>query len=167
MANQYEYDEDIEDDNSQNQSDAQIPAGLRKALKRLEKENLELKEQQAQALNQLRDRSVKDVLDSKGVPSKIAKFIPSDVATPEQVDAWLTENADIFGFQSTPEPDAIDPQRQEAANKFQRINNATETAIPASNVADLEAQLNNPNLTKADLDAITGVSNNFGNRRRF
>jgi len=163
MANQYDYDDEDEDTTAQEQ---QIPAGLRKALKRLEKENQELREANALRDSQLRERTVKDVLDSKGVPSKIAKFIPSDVATPEQVDAWLTDNADVFGFQTKQEPDAIDEKRQETASQYQRINSATETAIPASNVADLSARINNPNLTKADLDAITGVNGYSGSGRR-
>ncbi len=37
----------------------------------------------------MRSRSVKDVLASKGVSDKLAKLIPSDVDTPEQIDAWL------------------------------------------------------------------------------
>jgi len=163
MANQYDYDDEDEDTTTQDQ---QIPAGLRKALKRLEKENQELREANALRDSMLRERTVKDVLDSKGVPSKIAKFIPSDVATPEQVESWLTENADVFGFQSQTQTDAVDEQRQQAASQFQRINNATETAIPATNVADLTARINNPNLTKADLDAITGINGYTGSGRR-
>jgi hypothetical protein len=106
------------------------------------------------------------VLDSKGVPSKIAKFIPSDVATPEQVESWLSDNADVFGFQTAQQTDAVDEQRLEQASQFQRINAATESAIPATNVADLTARINNPNLTKADLDAITGINGYSGSGRR-
>lgn len=163
MANQYDYDEDDEDTTVQEQ---QIPAGLRKALKKLEKENQELREANAQRDSMLRERNVKDVLDSKGVPSKIAKFIPSDVATPEQVESWLSENADVFGFQTSQQTDAIDEQRQETAAQYQRINSATESAIPATNVADLTARINNPNLSKADLDAITGINGYTGSGRR-
>lgn len=164
MANQYDYDEDEDDTTTQEQQ--QIPAGLRKALKKIEKENAELKEANAQYASQIRQRNVQDVLDSKGVPSKIAKFIPNDVATPEQVAMWLTENADIFGFQTSQPTEEQDDQRQVNNAQMQRINNATETAIPASNVADLTARINNPNLTKADLDAITGMGNNGGPGRR-
>lgn len=163
MANQYDYDDEDEDTTA---NDQQIPAGLRKALKRLEKENQELREANALRDSMLRERTVKDVLDSKGVPSKIAKFIPSDVATPEQVESWLSENSDVFGFQTTPQSDAIDEQRQEQAAQYQRINSATESAIPASNTADLSARINNPNLTKADLDAITGINGYTGSGRR-
>lgn len=163
MANQYDYEDEDEDTTQQDQ---QIPAGLRKALKRLEKENAELREANALTLSQIRERNVRDVLESKGVSSKIAKFIPNDIATPEQVATWLTDNADVFGFQTTEQVDEQDEERKESTSQLQRINNATETAIPASNVADLTARINNPNLTKADLDAITGLNSYNGSGRR-
>ena len=94
------------------------------------------------------------------------RHLTGDPATPEQIAGWLTENADIFGFQPTEQTDELDQSRQENAATLQRINNATETAIPASNVADITARINNPNLTKADLDAITGLGQNNGPGRR-
>jgi len=87
MANQYDEDDFDEVEDTQ---DTNGPANLRKALKRAEKEKKELTEQLAAIQSDLRSRSVKDVLASKGVPDKLAKFIPSEVSTPEQVDAWLT-----------------------------------------------------------------------------
>ena len=98
MANQYEDDEDDFDATEETQN-ADGPANLRKALKRAEKEKKDLAEQLAKIQSDLRSRSVKEVLASKGVSDKIAKFIPGDIETHEQVDAWLTENADVFGFQ--------------------------------------------------------------------
>jgi hypothetical protein len=95
MANQYE-DDDFDD--VEETQDANGPANLRKALKRAEKEKKELAEQLAAIQSDLRSRSVKEVLAQKGVPDKVAKFVPADVSTPEQIDAWLTENADIFGI---------------------------------------------------------------------
>ena len=99
MANQYEDDEDDLDlEDTPTPVDPNGPANLRKELKRAEREKKELAEQLANIQSDLRNRSVKEVLAQKGVPDKVAKFIPGDVSTPEQVDAWLTENADVFGF---------------------------------------------------------------------
>ena len=95
MANQYDEDDDF--DVTDETQDANGPANLRKALKRAEKEKKELAEQLSAIQSDLRSRSVKEVLAQKGVPDKVAKFIPGDVSTPEQIDAWLTENADVFG----------------------------------------------------------------------
>lgn len=129
MANQYdEYDDDdlTTDDG---------PSNLRKALKKAEKEKKELANQLNEIQNQLRSQSVKSVLESKGVNSKIAKFIPSDVSTPEQIDAWLTEYADVFGGGSPAQP-VEDEEPSEAQIAAQRINNATQTAMTPAKQAD-------------------------------
>lgn len=161
MANQYEEDEDDFDTEETQQSDG--PANLRKALKRAEKEKKELTEQLAQIQSDLRNRSVKDVLASKGVPDKVAKFIPGDISTPEQVDAWLAENADVFGFQATPaEVAPVSDEEQANRAAYQRINAATQNANTPTRDADLMAKLAGAK-TVEDLNALTG---NPSQRRR-
>jgi hypothetical protein len=154
MANQYEDDEDdfvteeTETDNG--------PANLRKALKRAEKEKKELSEQLAQIQSDLRSRSVKEVLANKGVPEKVAKFIPGDISTPEAVDAWLTENADVFGFQpagTEPAPTSEETQANVAA--YQRINAASQNANTPSRDQDLAAKIAGAK-TVEELNALTG-----------
>jgi len=136
MANQYEDDDfdDIEDT-----QDANGPANLRKALKRAEKEKKELAEQLAAIQSDLRSRSVKDVLAQKGVPDKVAKFIPGDVSTPEQIDAWLSENADVFGF-AVPESAPSD-EPSPNVRETQRINAALQNANTPSRDADTASKL--------------------------
>ena len=153
MANQYE-DEDY--DEVEDQQDSNGPANLRKALKRAEKEKKELAEQLAAIQSDLRNRSVKDVLANKGVSEKIAKFIPSDVTTPEQIDSWLTENGDIFGITKPEEVAAQEAEKQDAIRAYQRINAATQNANTPSRDQDVAAKLASDALTKADLDAMTG-----------
>ena len=156
MANQYEDDEDDFDTVEEVQQD-NAPANLRKALKRAEKEKKELSEQLASIQADLRSRSVKDTLASKGVPDKVAKFIPSDVNTPEQVDAWLTENADVFGFQPV-QAEAAPISEEEQTNRaaYQRINAATQNANTPTRDVDLMAKIASKGLTKEDLDTLTG-----------
>ena len=155
MANQYEDDEDETDNNEETQN---APANLRKALKKEQKEKADLMAQLATIQVQLRDRSVKDVLANKGVPEKIAKFIPGDVSTPEQVEAWLTENADVFGF-SQAEPDEAPTEISANARAYQRINSATQNASAPTRDADLLQKVNGAK-TRAELDALTGVMSN-------
>ena len=153
MANQYEDDEDdfvneAESDNG--------PANLRKALKRAEKEKKELTDQLAQIQSDLRSRSVKEVLASKGVPEKVAKFIPGDISTPEAVDAWLNENADVFGFQpagTEPAPTSDETKANVAA--YQRINAATQNAGTPTRDQDLAAKIAGAK-TLEELNALTG-----------
>ena len=152
MANQYEDDDfdDIEETPDQNG-----PANLRKALKRAEKEKKELAEQLAAIQTDLRSRSVKEVLASKGVPDKVANFIPGDVTTPEQIDSWLTENADVFGFQKTEEAAQADEKTQANVAAYNRINASTQNATTPSREADLMSKLEGAKSID-ELNAITG-----------
>ena len=154
MANQYEDDED--DFNNEDFGQDNGPANLRKALKRAEKEKKELADQLAQIQSDLRSRSVKEVLANKGVPEKVAKFIPGDISTPEAVDAWLSENADVFGFQiagQEPAPTSEETQANVAA--YQRINAASQNANTPTRDQDLAAKIAGAK-TVEELNALTG-----------
>ena len=151
MANQYEEDEDDLDLDDQPQGDQNGPANLRKALKRAEREKKELSDQLASIQADLRGRSVKEVLEQKGVSSKIAKFIPGDVSTPEQIDVWLNENADVFGF-ATPE-DAPSEEPTPNARETQRINATLQNANTPSRDADAAAKLAGVK-TREELDML-------------
>jgi hypothetical protein len=154
MANQYEDDEDdLDVDTSQNEA----PANLRKALKRAEKEKKDLAEQLASIHADLRSRNVKDVLATKGVPDKVAKFIPADVSTPEQVDAWLEENSDVFGFSKSEADAPADEEKQANIRSYDRINAATQNVNSPTRDADLLAKLNGATSIQ-ELNAVTGLS---------
>ena len=119
MANQYEYEDETEEQDNG-------PAELRKALKKAQKEREAIEAELSQLRSDMRSRSVKDVLALKGVPDKLAKLIPSDVDTPEQIDAWLNEYSDVFGIK---QPESVQPAvDEETINANQRINNVTSTA---------------------------------------
>ena len=154
MANQYDEDDDDFDTEDVVQQQ-EVPANLRKALKRAEREKKELSEQLAQIQADLRSRSVKDVLASKGVPEKVAKFIPGDVTTPEAVDAWLSENADVFGFQVTGEAAPTSEEAKANQVAYQRINAASQNANTPSRDQDLAAKINGAK-TVEELNALTG-----------
>ena len=153
MANQY--DDDDFDEVEDTQQDTNAPASLRKALKASERRNKEMSEQLAQLTAQVRDRSVKEVLESKGVPSKVAKFIPGDVSTPEQIDAWLNENADIFGFAKPEETAAQTTEEQENQRAYQRINATTQNANTPSRDQDMAAKIAGAKSIE-ELNALTG-----------
>jgi hypothetical protein len=160
MANQY--DDDDNDDMDQTIDSDSGPANLRKALKRAEKEKKELSEQLASIQADLRSRSLKEVLASKGVSDKIAKFIPSDITAPEQIDAWLTENSDVFGF-TKPEDAPANEEKEATKASYQRINAATQNATAPVRDADTVAKINGTN-SREELDVLV-----FGqslNRRR-
>lgn len=151
MANQFD---DFDDDDFEAET-SNGPAELRKALKKAEKERKELEKQLNEIRAAQREQSVKSVLESKGVSTKLAKLIPSDVATADQVEAWLNEYSDVFGTaKPAPEQEAeeVDPRAAEIA----RLNAAVNGAQQAP--AKMEDQLKKLQAitSKAELDELTG-----------
>lgn len=80
------------------EGDSNAMKELRKAYKAMQKQNKELAEQLDSFKSNLRERSVKDVLVSKGLPEKVAALIPKDATSSEEVEAWLGEYGDVFGL---------------------------------------------------------------------
>ena len=157
MATRILYDEDNNPVEVEVPDTKDGPADLRKALKKEQTERAADRAELETLKAQMRTSNVESTLTAKGVPAKIAKFIPSDVTTPDQVNLWLTENADVFGFQPIVDAGAPDDARTKLASDLARINNATNSGTSATTEADLLNQINNPNLDRAALDAITGV----------
>jgi hypothetical protein len=151
MANQYDDDYDYEEEETQ---DSSGPANLRKALKKAERERKALEEQLTAVKSNLRERSVKDVLETKGVNSKIAKFIPSDVEAPEQIAAWLDENADVFGFQTNEQSQPTELS-QDAITE-QRINNSASTGVTPGRDEDLANRIASAQ-SKEELMQLMGI----------
>ena len=101
---------------------------------------------------------------SKGVPDKVAKFIPGDVSTPEQVESWLAENADVFGFQLAEETAPSEEVLNTNAIQVQRINAVTHNANTPSRDQDTAAKLAGVK-TKDELDLLV-FGESLGRRRR-
>lgn len=133
------------------------PAQLRKALKAAEDARKAADAELATYKAKERTREIETALATKGVKASIAKFIPADVSAPDQIDKWLTENAEVFGLQSTSPDGQTDPARVAADDAANRINRATQGATTGSDQAAIAARLNSSDLTKAELDSITGV----------
>lgn len=132
MSN-FEY-EDDEDDYTSESND--LVKQLRKATKQKDKELQELRSQFESLNKAQRERAIKDTLESRGVNSKIAKFIPTDIdPTEESLSKWLEENGDVFGFQATPTNQAsVDPADIAA---YKRMNQTTEQAKTPDSSDDL------------------------------
>ena len=67
-----DYDWDDDDDNDGASGDTNAMKELRKAYKAMQKEKKELMESLDSLKSSVRDRSVKDVIASKGLPEKVA-----------------------------------------------------------------------------------------------
>ena len=102
MSNNYwEDDEDDQDTDTEVQMDgSDLLKKLRKAKRSDEKRIKELTEQLEGLSKAQRERTVKEVLDKKGVNPKAQRLILKDLedVNEESVNNWLEDNGDLFGL---------------------------------------------------------------------
>ena len=97
MATNY-YADDEEDDDTTTDGVGQ----LRKVNRSLEKRAKELEQELSGLKSQTRQRTVKDVLQAKGLNPKIAALIPHDIEpSDEALLKWVDEYGDVFGIQTS------------------------------------------------------------------
>jgi len=117
MSNNYwdEEDDDLDTDVSETQMDgSDLLKKLRKAKRSDEKRIKELTEQLEGLSKSQRERTVKEVLEKKGVNPKAVRLILKDIddVSEESVNTWLEDNGDLFGLTSTQEaPQASETDR--------------------------------------------------------
>ena len=151
MSN-FEYEDDEDEVTTQDTSGNDLVKQLRKAAKQKDKELAELRAQFENVSKAQRERNIKDVLESRGVNSKIAKFIPSDLdPTEESLSKWLDENGDVFGFQATESNQPVVDPAQAAA--YKRMNNVTEQGLTPDSHDDIMRKLLSAN-SKEELDEV-------------
>ena len=149
MSN-FEY-EDEDDDFTQESGNNDLVKQLRKAAKQKDKELAELRAQFGEVSKAQRERNIKDVLESRGVNSKIAKFIPSDLdPTEESLSKWLDDNGDVFGFASESNQPVVDPAQAAA---YKKMNSVTEQGLTPDASDDIMRKLLSAN-SKEELDDI-------------
>ena len=149
MSN-YEY-EDDDDDFTQESGNNDLVKQLRKAAKQKDKELAELRAQFEGVSKAQRERNIKDVLESRGVNSKIAKFIPSDLdPTEESLSKWLDDNGDVFGFATESNQPVVDPAQAAA---YKRMNSVTEQGLTPDASDDIMRRLMSAN-SKEELDEV-------------
>lgn len=117
------------DDNDDFENDSNLVKDLRKQLREAQKARDEAAAEISQLKTVTRATSLKEVLSAKQLNPKLAAFYPSDgEVTPEAVDAWVSQYADVFGV-TTPEPDvqadpALDPAQAAAYLRMVAGDNA-------------------------------------------
>jgi len=106
MSNNYwdEDEDDLDTDNEVQVDGSDLLKKLRKAKRNDEKRIKELTEQLEGLSKAQRERTVKEVLEKKGVNLKAQRLILKDLddITEESVNTWLEDNGDLFGL-SQPE----------------------------------------------------------------
>jgi len=149
MATNYYDDED--DDTT-----TDVVGQLRKVNRALEKRAKELEQELSGLKSQTRQRTVKDVLQAKGLNPKIAAFIPQDIDSSEEaITTWVNEYGDVFGIQTPSEEKPVQKNSEIAAQA--RINNLVATGSAPDVDEDAFAKIASAK-TREDLDALLGLN---------
>ena len=140
MSNNYWDDEDDELDTDQQLGGDDLVKKLRKAKRADEKRIKELTEQLEGLSKVQRERTVKEVLEQKGVNPKAARIILKDLddVNEETVMNWLDDNGDLFGYTRDEQEQRI-TEVDRATLRQQDI--ITQNAGTPSRAEDLEARL--------------------------
>ena len=150
MATNYEYDD--EDDETTNDSGINQ---LRKVNRALEKRAKELEQELLGLKSQTRQRTVKDVLQAKGLNPKIAAFVPADIDTSEEaINNWINEYGDVFGAVTQAETQPT--QQSQDVTAQARINNMVATGQAPSLDQDSMSKVLQAK-SRDELDALLGL----------
>jgi len=131
MSENDDFDIDNLDDDS-----GDVVRQLRKAYKAKQKEVDQLRKQVEEFSSASRMSVVEGVLTEKGVDARISKFIPESVTTTDEVEAWIVENAELFGLETQPQKDSEEVQ---SAARIGSVGSAA-TAVDAG---DLQTRIAN------------------------
>ena len=155
MSNNYwdEDEDDLDTDNGVQLDGSDLLKKLRKAKRNDEKRIKELTEQLEGLSKAQRERTVKEVLEKKGVNAKAARLVLKDLddVNEETVNNWLDDNADLFGLTvSKEEPRVSETDR--AALRQQDV--ITQGAITPDRAEDLNLRIDNADSMDALLDVL-------------
>lgn len=142
MSNNYWDDEDDDFDTQESGgSENNLIKQLRKAKRADEKRIKELTEQLESISKVQRERTVKEVLERKGVNPKATRLILKDLDSDineESVTNWLDDNAELFGLQVSKEATEVS-DIDRAALRQQDI--VTQGATTPDRAQDLEMRM--------------------------
>jgi DNA-binding transcriptional regulator YbjK len=143
MSNNYwDEDEDDQDTDTEVQMDgSDLLKKLRKAKRNDEKRIKELTEQLEGLSKSQRERTVKEVLEKKGVNPKAQRLILKDLddISEESVNTWLEDNGDLFGLTK---PEVNEEQElNRAALRQQDV--VTQLGSSPDRAEDLLSRINN------------------------
>ena len=141
MSNNY-WDEEDDDLDTETQvgDGSNLLKQLRKAKRADEKRIKELTEQLEGLSKVQRERTVKEVLEKKGVNPKAVRLILKDLddINEESVNNWLEDNGDLFGIQQSQEaPETSDINK--AALRQQDI--VTQGALTPDRAEDMSMRI--------------------------
>jgi len=142
MSNNYwdEEDDDLDTDNEAQMDGSDLLKKLRKAKRADEKRIKELTEQLEGFSKAQRERTVKEVLEKKGVNQKAARLILKDLDgdfSEESVSNWLNENGELFGLE------VAEKQDEQNLATLRQQDVMTQKAFTPDRAQDLEQRMDN------------------------
>jgi hypothetical protein len=144
MSNNYwdEEDDDLDTEVTGNMDGSDLLKKLRKAKRNDEKRIKELTDQLDSLSKVQRERTVKEVLEKKGVNPKAVRLILKDIddVNEESVNNWLDENGDLFGLTKQEEAPKVN-EMDRAALRQQDV--VTQGAYTPDRAEDLNLRLDN------------------------
>ena len=143
MSNNYwdEDEDDLDTDNEVQMDGSDLLKKLRKAKRNDEKRIKELTEQLEGLSKAQRERTVKEVLEQKGVNPKAQRLILKDLddISEESVNNWLADNGDLFGL-SQPE---VNEERELNRAALRQQDVVTQLGTTPDRAEDLLTRINN------------------------
>jgi len=143
MSNNYwdEDEDDLDTDNEVQMDGSDLLKKLRKAKRNDEKRIKELTEQLEGLSKSQRERTVKEVLEQKGVNPKAQRLILKDLddITEESVNNWLEDNGDLFGLVQ-PE---VNPEQEINRAALRQQDIVTQLGMTPDRAEDLLMRINN------------------------
>ena len=153
MSNNYwdEDEDDLDTDNEVQMDGSDLLKKLRKAKRNDEKRIKELTEQLEGLSKSQRERTVKEVLEQKGVNPKAQRLILKDLddISEESVNTWLEDNGDLFGL-TQPE---VNQEREINRAVLRQQDMVTQLGMTPDRADDLLNRINNAE-TAEELQAI-------------
>ena len=143
MSNNYwdEDEDDLDTDNETQMDGSDLLKKLRKAKRNDEKRIKELTEQLEGLSKSQRERTVKEVLEKKGVNPKAQRLILKDLEdiSEESVNTWLDDNGDLFGL-TKPE---VNPEQEINRAALRQQDILTQNSLTPDRAEDLESKISN------------------------
>jgi len=141
MSNNYWDDEDEDQDTEVSLTGDDLVKKLRKAKRADEKRIKELTEQLESFTKAQRERTVKEVLEKKGINAKASRLILKDLddVTEESLDGWLQENGDLIGYQ----PEVKDEQKEQNLAALRQQDVLTQSGVSPERADELAMKLDN------------------------
>jgi hypothetical protein len=143
MSNNYwdDEDDDLDTETEAPMDGSDLLKKLRKAKRADEKRIKELTEQLEGLSKAQRERTVKEVLEKKGVNPKAVRLILKDIddVSEESVNNWLEDNGDLFGLTPTEDAPAVSNVDRAALRQQDAVTQGATTPDRAEN---LEQRLN-------------------------